>query len=281
MLRLFEIHIFPDFGHRDITSLKGGELLAKFVSVAQKTNHGRPMTYLAKTLCQRCGEVFDFAYIENIAIMGNPCRLIMKHLPDHEVIHMKRISLESLPDFIRVLLDYNGHEFTKAVMWLMLYTAVRTISIRRMQRQDVNLQEQLWTRQPEKRKKKSFPIPLPRQAVEVIKSIEQYVGKHPEDLLFPSVYNIRQPMSEAAICQAIKRMGYDMVGHGIRGFVDTCLNDMGYPPHIIEAQFEHSKKKSKTELAYNHSTYYEQRFKMMQEWADHLDQYILQVKKVA
>ncbi len=281
MLRLFEIHVFPRIGHKDIADIKGAELLALFNEVAQKKNHDRPMTYLAKTLCQRCGEVFDFAHLENHDFTSNPCRVVIKHLPNHEVQHMRRIEVKLLPDFIKDLLNYNGHELTKAAMWIMLYTAVRTISIRRAQRQDVNLKEQIWMRQPEKRKKKPFPIPLPRQAVEVIKSIDGYIGNKATDLLFPSVHDKDHPMSEAAICQAIKRMGkgYDMVGHGIRGFVDTCLNDLGYPPHIVDAQLEHTKKKSKVELAYNMSTYYDERFKMMQEWADLLNQYIEQAKK--
>ena len=278
MLRLFEIHMFPDFGHRNMESLKGAELLTKFVSISQKTNHGRLMTYLAKTLCQRTGEVFDFAHLENHEFTSNPCRVVIKHLSGHDVQHMKRIETNKLADFIKDLLDYPGDKITKAAIWIMLYTLVRTISIRRAQIKDINLQEQIWMRQPEKRKKMAFPIPLPHQAIKIIQDLIDDMNEPSEtDLLFPSPRDKKSPMSESTICQAIKRMGkegYDMVGHGIRGLGDTYLNDLGYPPHIVDAQLEHTKQKSKVEQAYNKSTYYEERKKMMQEWADFLDQYI-------
>ncbi|MCX7123294.1 MAG: recombinase, partial [Gammaproteobacteria bacterium] len=64
MLRQLEIHVFPVVGHKHIMDIKGAELLELFRKVALKTNHGRPMTYMAKRLCQWCGEVFNFASVE-------------------------------------------------------------------------------------------------------------------------------------------------------------------------------------------------------------------------
>ena len=77
-------------------------------------------------------------------------------------------------------------------------------------------------------------------------------------------------MSESAICQAISRMGFVMVGHGLRSVVSTGLNELGYPPNIIEVQIGH-KLENKVAAAYNKAQHFDDRCKMMQEWADYLD----------
>ncbi len=279
MLRQLELHVFPVIGHKHILEIEGSELLTLFQDIAKKTNHGRLMTYMAQKLCQWSGEVFDFAHVLNQNFFKNPCRAVSKHLPKHERKHMARICMDELANFIRDLLQYKGHPTTKAAMWVMLYTAMRTISIRRAVKKDMDLQNGIWHRQPEKSDKSVFFVPLPHQAVKVIEGILQYTGESPDDLVFPSMYGPHRMMSEAAICQAIERMGYNMVGHGLRGLVDTCLNELGFPPHIVDAQLGH--KKGKVEAAYNFSTYEKERREMMQKWADYLDTLIQKAKKVA
>ena len=65
MIRQFEIHLFPLIGDKLINEIQSSELLTIFRNIAAKTNHGRPMTYMAKRLCQWTGEVYDLANIEN------------------------------------------------------------------------------------------------------------------------------------------------------------------------------------------------------------------------
>ncbi len=74
ILRQFELHVFPHIGHKHIMDIKGGELLELFQKVAKKKNHGRLMTYLARSLCQLTAEVFDFAYLQNNDFSINPYR---------------------------------------------------------------------------------------------------------------------------------------------------------------------------------------------------------------
>ncbi len=270
MLRQFEIHLFPYIGHKHITQIKGSELLTLFRDVASKKNHGRPMTYMAKRLCQWSGEVFDFAYVENNDFSINPCRAIIKHLPTHDTQHMARIRFEELPKFLTALEDYNGHKLTKAAIWMLLYTGMRQTSVRKALWQDFDLKASIWNRQPEKSDKFTHPLPLPTQALKLLKEIQPLTGDKPEDLALPSIKNPYHPMSEAAICQALDRMNFKMVGHGLRGLVSTALNELGFPPHIVEIQLGH-KRENKVEAAYNKALYLTERRKMMQTWADYLE----------
>ncbi|WAW11249.1 Arm DNA-binding domain-containing protein [Oxalobacter vibrioformis] len=103
MLRQFEIHVFPEIGHKSLPEIEGKELMALFRGVADKTNHGRRMTYMARQLCQWSAEVYDYRHVEDINFTLNPCRVIIKHLPAHDTKHMARIRFHDLGKFINAL----------------------------------------------------------------------------------------------------------------------------------------------------------------------------------
>jgi integrase len=271
MLRQLEIHVFPVVGNKHIVDIKGAELLELFRKVALKNNHGRPMTYMAKRLCQWCGEVFDFASVENNDFSNNPCRVIIKHLPTHTTQHMARIRFTELSKFLRALEAYNGHELTKAAIMMLLYTGMRQASIRRAQWQDFDMNAAVWYRQPEKTDKNVHAVPLPKQALALLEKIKPLTLAQPDALALPSTRSPHNPMSEASICQALERMEFRMVGHGIRGVVSTGLNELGYPPHLVELQLGH-KNPNKVEAAYNKAEMLDDRRKMMQAWGDYLSE---------
>ena len=137
MLRQLELHLFPKIGKKHIEQIKGAELLAILREVAEKTNHGRPMTYMAKKLCQWAGEVFDFAMVENHDFSNNLCRTVTKYFPRHTTQNMARIRFSELPQFLTALDNYPGHGITKTAIYLLLYTGMRQISVRRARWQDL------------------------------------------------------------------------------------------------------------------------------------------------
>ena len=228
------------------------------------------MTYLARKLCQMASEVFDFAMVENHEFSNNPCRAVIKHLPAHAYKNMARIRFDELPEFLVALDEYKGRPLTKAAIRMLLYTGMRQISVRRAQKKDFDFNAAIWNRQPEKSDKRILQLPLPRRAIKVLEEIDEYTIGSPNALAFPSVMNPHNPMSEAAIGQALKRMKFEMVGHGLRSVVSTGLNELGYHPHIVEVQIGH-KRKDQVEAAYNKAEYFDERRKMMQTWADYLD----------
>ncbi len=61
-----------------------------------------------------------------------------------------------------------------------------------------------------------------------------------------------------------------MTGHGFRTIASTCLNELGYPPDVIELQLAHAERND-VRAAYNRASRLSERRKMMQEWADYLD----------
>ena len=82
-------------------------------------------------------------------------------------------------------------------------------------------------------------------------------------------------MSNNAILAALRRMGIgkeEMTGHGFRAMARTILDEvLGFRPDFIEHQLAHAVRDPKGR-AYNRTAYLPERQRMMQEWADYLDQ---------
>jgi integrase len=80
-------------------------------------------------------------------------------------------------------------------------------------------------------------------------------------------------MSENTINAGLRRLGYsgdEQVGHGFRTIASTLLNELGWHPDLIELQLAH-KERNKSRASYNKAQRLDERRKMMQAWADHLD----------
>ena len=81
-------------------------------------------------------------------------------------------------------------------------------------------------------------------------------------------------MSENTVRIALRSMGYsndDMTAHGFRAMASTRLNEMGWAPDVIERQLAHAES-NQVRAAYNHAEYLPERRKMMQFWADYLEE---------
>ena len=82
-------------------------------------------------------------------------------------------------------------------------------------------------------------------------------------------------MSNDAILAALRRMGIDkneMSGHGFRAMARTILDDvLNVRVDLIEHQLAHAVRDANGR-AYNRTAHLPERRKMMQQWADYLDQ---------
>jgi integrase len=115
-------------------------------------------------------------------------------------------------------------------------------------------------------------VPLSRQAVAILRELQMFSGTG--QFVFPSLATRGRPMSENTINAALRRLGYggeDQTGHGFRSMASTLLNEQGFPPDVIELQLAHVER-NKVRAAYNKAQRLPERRKMMQEWADYLDE---------
>ena len=75
------------------------------------------------------------------------------------------------------------------------------------------------------KKRKPYAVPLCRQCVNYLKELYKFTGQG--KWVFP-VPNKNRPMSENAICAALRYMGFsgdEMTAHGFRSMASTRLNE--------------------------------------------------------
>jgi integrase len=154
----------------------------------------------------------------------------------------------------------------------MAPTFVRTSELIGARWEEFDFEARRWSI-PASRMKMKTPhiVPLSSQAIEVLELLRTISGT--EELVFPGEQNPRKPMSNMTILKALEQLGYKgrMTGHGFRGLASTILHERDYNHDHIELQLAHSPRNS-VSAAYNHALYLEPRAKMMQDWADYLDQ---------
>jgi integrase len=95
------------------------------------------------------------------------------------------------------------------------------------------------------------------------------------DLALPSIRSVKKPLSENAMNSALRRLGYakdEMTAHGFRATASAILNERGFNPDVIEAALANQDANA-IRRAYNRATYWPERAKLLQSWADLLDEF--------
>ena len=74
---------------------------------------------------------------------------------------------------------------------------------------------------------------------------------------------------------ALRRMDYakdEICAHGFRSSASTILNERGYDRDVIEVALAHQEE-DQVRRAYNRAKYWKDRVRLLQDWADLLDQF--------
>lgn len=143
-----------------------------------------------------------------------------------------------------------------------------------MRRNEILWPKSTWTIPAERMKmRRPHDVPLSSQALAVLREVwELSTGN---GLVFPSVRSPIRPLSENAMNSALRRMGYakhEMCAHGFRSSASTILNERGYSPDVIEVALAHQDE-DQVRRAYNRAKYWTERVKLLQDWANLLDQF--------
>ena len=266
--RSLEIHVFPEIGQIPITEIDTITLLNALRKIEIQGKHEA-----ASRARQRCEGVFRYG-IQTAVCERNPAIDLRGALTPPTVTHQAALKPDEMPEFLHKLEAYDGHPVTRLAMWFMLYTFVRTKELRLAKWSHFNLdpEEQLWTIPAENMKtKREHHVPLCYQTIDVLEQMQDFSG--PDGLVFPQEKNAQNPMSENTLLFALYRMDYHSRAtiHGFRATASTILNESGmWHPDAIERQLAHQEG-NKVRAAYDRSLHMEQRRKMMQWWADHVD----------
>jgi integrase len=260
-------------GDRPISDITAPELLS-VLRVVENTG----ALDLAQRLLQASGQIFRYAIATGRA-ERNPAADLRGALKPAVRTHQAYLKANELPEYLRKLEAYDGNPQTKWALKFLLLTFVRTGELRGAEWAEIDFDKAEWRIPAERMKMRDLHIvPLSRQALAVLRELQPLTGQW--HYVFPNQHKPSGCMSENTMLFGLYRMGYHSkaTGHGFRSTASTILNEHGFTPDVIERQLAHSERNT-VRAAYNHAQYLPERRKMMQWWADYLDEVALKNHK--
>jgi integrase len=228
---------------------------------------------MARRLLQNCGQIMRYG-VANDLVTRNPVADVKPAdiLKPRKKRNYPRVTAKELPDLLRAIDGYAGGEHTRLALQLMALTFVRTSELIGARWPEFDMKQSRWDIPAERMKMKTpHTVALSIQAKAILERLRA-ISLH-RDFVFPGDLNPHKSMSNNTLLFALYRLGYRsrMTGHGFRGVASTLLHEQGWPHEHIELQLAHQERNA-VSASYNHAMYLEPRARMMQAWADHLDQ---------
>jgi integrase len=272
------LHVFPWIGRRPINDISSLELLTVLRRIESK---GQLET--AHRVRQICGQVLRYGV--QTGRCERDCAADLKGaIPPAP---NKRLGAILVPEQIGHLLNalngYTGTFCVKCALQLQSMFFLRPGELRGLLWPEVDFDQaelrigivRMKVSQRVKNARKGevgHIVPLSHQAIGILKELHLLTGGG--RYVLPGIGGKDRPISDATMNNALHRLGYnseEMTPHGFRHMASTRLHEMGFESHLIEKQLAHSDK-NKIRATYNYAEYLPERRRMMQSWADYLDQ---------
>lgn len=272
--RNLEKDLLPFLGARDIGKIEPIELLAAIRRVEERGVSDVPHRVL---LTAR--GVWQYAVATARAprdITGDIKKALKPHIKEN---HPAITDPVELGELLRASMAYRGGPVMRVALRMAAILFQRPGNLRTMRWEDVDMEQGLWSIPSEDMKRtkaqkingQAHVVPLPRQAVELLKALQPLTGNR--EYVFPGLRDPKTPMSEAGVNAALHAMGYKgrHCWHGYRATGRTILRQvLKFPADVIEAQLAH-KGQITHGGAYDRATHVDERGDMLQVWADYLD----------
>jgi integrase len=272
-LSMLKRDVFPAIGYKAMSDITPADIRQMMLAVEKRASD------VAVRVHEAVSQVFRYAIVHDLA-SHNPAAAFKPRdiLTAVKTKNQPRVKLEEIPELLRAIDDYQGKPHTLLAMQLMAYTFVRTTVLVEAPWTEFDLDAAMW-RIPGVRMKQTFGVqvdqpdhlvPLATQAVALLRTLKNL--SRTEKYVFPGDRDKKKPMSNMAMLNALRSMGYkgQMTGHGFRGLASTVLYEHNFDAAHIEMQLAHAQKNA-VSAAYNHAAYIAQRVDMMQWYADFLD----------
>jgi len=275
----FENDLFPLLGDRLITDITTQEVLAAIRKI-----EGRGCHETAQRTLGSCSEVFEYAmtlgYCQKDVTQG-----IDSMLQRPVRAHFPAITKGELAaPLLQGIWNYRGTAVVQSAFRLNPYLFCRPGELRSMEWEFIDLDKRQWLLHLEKdearekaRKKGEqvddcLIVPLAHQVCQILQELKGITGNG--KYVFPGQRSIDQPMSDGAVREALKTIGYPgtlHTGHGFRAMARTMIVDeLKIQEHLIEHELGHIQR-FPNGRAYDRASYLQERDLMMRAWANYLD----------
>lgn len=259
---------YPSLGASPITEIDAPAVLKVLQAVEARGRYES-----ARRLRSTLGSIFRYA-IATARASTDPTIALRDALTRPTVKSRAAIvDPKALGGLLRALDAFDGLPVVQAALKLMALLFPRPGELRAAEWPEFDFEKAVWTI-PAGRMKMRRPhhSPLPSQAIAVLRQLHEITGNG--RLLFPGVRAAARPISDGTLNAALRRLGYtkdEVTAHGFRATAATLLNESGkWHPDAIERQLAHVENND-VRRAYTRGEHWDERVKMMQWWANHLD----------
>ena len=266
VIRRLEVDIFPWLGKQPIGSITAPELLKHLERIEV-----RGAIETAHRALQTCGSVFRYAVRTNRADHDPSGALKGALTPWKPMPFAAATTPEDAATLLRKIDLSTSRIVTRSALQLAALIFARPGEIVRMRWEELDLDAGQW-RYFVTKTQRTHVAALSQQAVTILRDLQPVSGRRA--YVFPGTRDPRTHMNANAILVSARRAGVkkdESTIHGFRHMASTLLNEMGHwNPDAIEAALTH--KMPGVRGIYNQAQYLSERKRMMQAWADYLDQ---------
>ena len=279
LVQRLEKNIYPFLDTKPVETFTTLDLL-KILNRISDRGARETAIRMAGVLRKVFNELLILGLIEN-----NPAQGLAELLPKPD--HRKKGNFghvtdpEELAQLMRQIYNPSTRqdEVTTYALKLMPMLFLRPKNIRFMKWEYINFDQSMLTIPASEMKAgKELKVPLPSQAKNLLLEVRNLTSKY--TYVFVTSHGHGKPLSENTTTAALKRLinpatgeaygtGF-MTSHGFRHTASTFLNEMGYTGDAIEIQLAHINK-DRVRATYNKAQLMDDRAKMMQDWADYLE----------
>lgn len=272
---IIEKEIYPVFGKLQLEEITTPRLRALCEKIKDR---GAKATALQ--VREIVGSVFTYAIDRGYEI-SNPADAIKASSIGTFQARERAMSPKEIGILFRELENYSCYPTLKLAVKFVLLTLVRKSEFIHATWDEIDFKNRQWVIPKGRMKgRKEHVIYLSNQAMDILTGMK--VCAMGSNYLMPGRYDIKKPLSNAALNNVIdgtvkrineKGIEFEPVTvHDLRRTASTLLHEAGYNSDWIEKCLAHVQ--NGVRAVYNKAEYAEQRRKMLQEWADMVDEWI-------
>jgi integrase len=267
---------------QELTNLKMQEITASDISKVMRGVKERGNLSEASPILSVLNRVFQASEVEEPLKFNPAANFPLKEIIGRVPRVKHRASLTNVNELSGLIKDIDQNQSasycTNQALKLLPRIFLRPGEIRKLKWDYVDFESNLITIPSEEMKmERSHIVPMARQVKSAFIELKRFTSYSP--YVFPGERNSDNPISKNVITNLLRKLGYsaDIVSaHGFRSTASTILNeekgeaDNFWDSECIEMQLSHLSGTA-SKRAYDHSYLIKKRRRMMQWWADFLD----------
>ena len=259
--------VYPIIGRRPIAEMKGPDFVAMLHGIEAQ---GR--LYAAKRIATLCGMIMRYA-VATGRVEYDPLPSVRGILRAHKTRHHAAIiDPKEVGRLLRSIDAYPGSLVVSSALKIAPYVFVRSGELQQAKWKDIDIEACEWRYTTFKTGTQHI-VPLAPQVMKILRTLYAYTGDG--EWVFPHNWQKGKPMAKTALLAALRSMGFtqeEMTPHGFRAMARTLLDEvLGERYDLIEHQLAHVVR-DPNGRAYNRTQHLQERHRMMERWANYLDE---------